>query len=115
MSFYTQEKAAMCHDVPCYISGFSVAVTSVGGGVYRFTVTDNCTQVTSLKMLSAITRKALDMAIAADDLSTDNNACGCCRNGKDASFNLNGMYMQVALTGSVTATTYTVVPPFAAG
>jgi hypothetical protein len=55
------------------------------------------------------------MVIVADELDTDNNACGCCRNGKDASFNLDGKYMQVALTGSVTATTYTVVPPFAAG
>jgi hypothetical protein len=115
MSFYTQEKAAMCHDVPCYISGFSVAVTSVGGGVYRFTVTDNCTQVTSLKMLSAITRKALDMVIAARSLAASNNECGCCRNGSGASFNLDGKYMQIALTGSVTNATYTVVPPFAAG
>lgn len=115
MSFYTQEKAAMCHDVPCYISGFSVAVTSVGGGVYRFTVTDNCTQVTSLKMLSAITRKALDMVIDDRNLSASNNACGCCRNGEGASFNLDGKYMQIALTGSVINKTYTVVPPFAAG
>lgn len=115
MSFYTQEKAAMCHDVPCYINGFTVVVTSVGGGVYRFTVTDNCTQVTSLKMLSAITRKALDMVIEADELDAVNNDCGCCRNGKGASFNLNGKYMQIALSGSVTATSYTVVPPFAAG
>lgn len=115
MSFYTQEKAAMCHDVPCYISGFSVAVTSVGGGVYRFTVTDNCTQVTSLKMLSAITRKALDMVIEEDELAASNNECGCCRNGSGASFNLDGKYMQIALTGSVTVASYTVVPPFAAG
>jgi hypothetical protein len=115
MSFYTQEKAGQCHDVPCFITGFPVAVTSVGGGVYRFTVTDGCTQVTSLKMLSAITRKALDMVIAADDLADTNNECGCCRNGKGASFNLDGKYMEIALSGSVTADTYTVVPPFAAG
>jgi hypothetical protein len=77
------------------------------------TLTDGCGIVTNLKMLSGILRSAFDQVVEVDALTAAD--CGCCRDGAELSFNMDGKYAEFSSTVAVTEDTYTVTKPFKSG
>jgi len=116
-SYYNIERAGLCHDIPCWVSGFDVTIDDVVGGISITLTGDTCNQVTDCKMLSSVLRAALNTYLTANSLE---KVCGCCRDGEGLSFNLAGKYAQwISAEGVLAqpgiATVVSVTPPFAAG